>query len=293
MEQRTSNVKAWVEAMRLRTLPVSIAGVLAAVGFNLANGTFKPLPAALCLVFALLCQIASNFANEYFDYKSGRDRSGREGPRRGVTEGDLTPGSMLAAVWITLFLAAATGLSLVAWGGWWLIAIGLIIGLFALAYSAGPYPLSTHCMGEVAVVVFFGIVPVNFTYYVQALEWSGAVFAASIGVGLMGANVLIVNNWRDREEDKSVGKHTLANTLPEWLACGLYLINAFAGALLTLPMWVGKGTTWLRAPIAYLIASYFIYRQLCHREGHALNPLLGLTAILMLTYIAIFIASAL
>lgn len=286
-------LKAWVEAMRLRTLPVSVAGVLTAVGFNISDGTFKFLPAALCLLFALLCQIASNFANEYFDYKSGRDRSGREGPRRGVTEGDLSPQSMLVAVALTMLLAAATGLSLVAWGGVWLIAVGLIIGLFALAYSAGPYPLSTHCMGEVAVIIFFGIVPVNFTYYVQSLSWSTEVLIASVGVGLMGANVLVVNNWRDRFDDAIVGKHTLANALPRRVALAIYPVNAVVGAMLTLPLWYGMSVAWLLVPIAYIAASMLIFSRLCRYEGHALNPLLGLTAISMLAYISVFIIAAL
>ncbi|MDE6121273.1 MAG: hypothetical protein K2F63_05735 [Muribaculaceae bacterium] len=93
------NIKAWIEAMRLRTLPVSVAGVLMAVGFNIGDGTFDALAAISCMVFAILCQIASNFANEYYDYRAGRDRAGREGPRRGVTEGDLTPSSMKRATY--------------------------------------------------------------------------------------------------------------------------------------------------------------------------------------------------
>lgn len=143
--------RAWIEAVRVRTLPVSVAGVLTAVAYAVANGTFKALPSALCLVFALLCQTASNFANEYYDYRAGRDRVGREGPRRGVTEGDISPAAMKAATYGVLVVAAIVGLSLTLWGGMWLIAVGALIGIFALAYSAGPWPLSTHCMGEVAV----------------------------------------------------------------------------------------------------------------------------------------------
>ncbi len=115
--------------MRLRTLPVSMAGVAVAVGFAEAHGTLVPWVAAVCLFFALLCQIASNFANEYFDYKAGRDAPGREGPRRGVTEGDITPGAMKAAITLTLILSALAGLSLAWHAGWWLIAAGVAIGL--------------------------------------------------------------------------------------------------------------------------------------------------------------------
>ena len=115
--------------MRLRTLPVSLAGVIMAWGFNFLNDNFNFIPAILCLLFALLAQISSNFANEYYDFKSGLDRKGREGPRRGVTEGDITPGAMKAATYGTLALACVIGCSLIYYGGWWLLPIGIFIAL--------------------------------------------------------------------------------------------------------------------------------------------------------------------
>ena len=149
-----SKLACWVEAMRLRTLPVSVAGVIGACGYALLDGKFKPAVAVLCLLFAVLAQIASNFANEYYDFKGGLDRKGREGPRRGVTEGDLTPGAMKAATFVTLGLACCVGLSLLLWGPWWLILAGVAIALGVLAYSTGPYPLSHHGLGEVAQFAF-------------------------------------------------------------------------------------------------------------------------------------------
>ena len=120
-------LKPWIEAMRLRTLPVSVAGVITAAGYAIHAGCFLWTPALLCLLFAILCQIASNFANEYYDFKAGRDRVGREGPRRGVTEGDITPQGMKRAIFGTLAAAAITGLSLTYWGGLWLIIAGTAI----------------------------------------------------------------------------------------------------------------------------------------------------------------------
>ena len=178
--------------MRLRTLPVSIAGVITAVGFALHDRVFQWLPALLCLLFAVLAQIASNFANEYYDYRDGLDRAGREGPRRGVTEGDITPGAMKRATYAVLALACVIGLSLIYWGGWWLLPAGIVIALGAIAYSAGPYPLSRHGLGEVAVMFFFGIIPVNLTYYIQADAFTMPVLLGSVAIGLMGANVLVV-----------------------------------------------------------------------------------------------------
>ncbi len=281
--------RAWIEAVRVRTLPVSVAGVLTAVAYAVANGTFKALPSALCLVFALLCQTASNFANEYYDYRAGRDRVGREGPRRGVTEGDISPAAMKAATYGVLVVAAIVGLSLTLWGGLWLIAVGTLIGIFALAYSAGPWPLSTHCMGEVAVFFFFGIIPVNLTYYVNALAWSTDVLAASAAIGLMGANVLIVNNYRDADDDKAVGKHTLANTLGRGFMPYLYAANAFIAVALMLPSWLAMPLWWLAAPAAYLAFACTIALKMPHLQGHKLNPFLGITAMSMFVYSIMFL----
>lgn len=281
--------KAWIEAMRLRTLPVSIAGVLTAVGFNIADGTFNAVPATLCLIFALLCQTASNFANEYFDYRAGRDKAGREGPRRGVTEGDITPKSMLHATYALLCLAALIGLSLTYWGGAWLIAVGAAVFIGALAYSAGPYPLSTHCLGEVAVIFFFGLVPVTLTYYLQALSWNWPVVAASLAIGLMGANVLVINNYRDIDDDRATGKHTLATSTPPQTMPALYILNAIAAMLLMLPVWLAMPRAALIVPIAYIVAASIISRKMATLKGRQLNPLLGLTAISMSTYALLFL----
>lgn len=138
----------WIEAMRLRTLPVSVAGVVTALAYNLKFGNFNAVPWVICLLFAVMAQVASNFANEYFDYKEGRDKPGREGPRRGVTEGEISPGAMKRAVYITLGLACCLGLSLVGWGGWWLLAVGAFVAVGVFAYSAGPFPLSTNGLGR-------------------------------------------------------------------------------------------------------------------------------------------------
>lgn len=285
----TKKIKAWIEAMRLRTLPVSIAGVLTAVGFNIADDTFDWVPALLCLVFALLCQIASNFANEYFDYRAGRDRIGREGPRRGVTEGDITPKQMFRAVFFVLCMAAFIGLSLTYWGGAWLIGVGALIFIGAMAYSAGPFPLSTHCLGELAVIFFFGIIPVTFTYYLQAHAWNWPVLSASIAIGLMGANVLIVNNYRDIDDDRAVGKHTLANTLPRRSMPTLYIINAVSAVLLMLPVWLELPSASLAVPALYIIAAAAIAVRMAKSTGRKLNPLLGMTAVLMSVYALLFL----
>ena len=156
-------VKIWLECFRLRTLPVSMSGVIIAIGIAKWHHQFKWQPALLCLAFALLAQIASNTANEYFDYKKGTDKPGRVGPRRGVTEGDIRPETLRNVTFGLLALAGVVGCCLIPYGGWWLLPVGIVIALAALAYSTGPYPLSYHGLGELTVFIFFGLVPVNLT----------------------------------------------------------------------------------------------------------------------------------
>ena len=288
-----SKISCWIEAMRLRTLPVSVAGVIGACGYAVLDNKFSWPVAVLCLLFAVLAQIASNFANEYYDFKGGLDRKGREGPRRGVTEGDITPGAMKAAVFVTLGLDCAIGLSLLLWGPWWLIPIGVAIALGVLAYSTGPYPLSHHGLGEVAVIFFFGIIPVNLTYYLMAGGFTLTVFLGSLALGLMGANVLIINNYRDYDDDKAVGKKTLIVMIGRKWGGRLYEFNAIAAYILLLTVWIPLKPNWLMVfPILYLVLSFILTHLLTHRQGARLTPVLGMTACLMLLYSILFTATA-
>lgn len=286
-------IKYWVEAMRLRTLPVSVTGVLMGTTYAVGQGCFKWAPAVLCLAFAVLAQIASNFANEYFDFTAGRDQKGRQGPRRGVTEGEITPHAMRRAIGIALFMAACCGLCLVAWGGWWLIAVGLAVGLGVFAYSAGPYPLSTHGWGEVGVIVFFGLVPVAFTYYLQAGDFDTYVWFVGLGTGLWGANVLIVNNYRDMEDDAAVDKRTLCVRFGRRAMRWLYTANVLAGAVCLHPVWEGGGEAGNYIFIVSMVMLFSNGNGLKTCTGAALTPVLARCSVLMfLAAVAILIATA-
>lgn len=288
---RRSAAACWIEAMRLRTLPVSAAGVVMAAALGVAHGQVRWLPWTLCLIFALLAQIASNFANEYFDFRDGLDRKGRVGPRRGVTEGDITPRAMLTATILTLGIAAAIGCTLIYWGGWWLLAAGIVIVLGALAYSAGPYPLSRHALGEVAVILFFGIVPVTLTYYVISGAVTPAVWFTALSTGLLGANILIVNNYRDIADDKAVGKTTLATIIGPKATLLLYLIDGVAAVGLMMPQWRQMPAGWQSAPELTFIIIVLLWLRIRKAKGAALNPMLGATAMVMLLYALAFLAA--
>lgn len=277
-------MKEWIEAMRLRTLPVSVAGVVGGTACALFHHGFSLLPFLVCLFFAVLAQIASNFANEYYDFKNGLDKKGREGFRRGVTEGDITPHAMKRALIFTLGLAACVGGTLIIWGGWWLIFIGLAIGAFVLAYSTGPFPLSHNGLGEIAVFIFFGFIPVFFTQYVQTgyfyLDSTTVLTAAAIG--LMASNVLIVNNYRDAEDDSEVGKLTSVVILGKKFMSTVYYVNGiFAAAFLamassSLPLWVSAG--WL----TYFAFHTMLWGKLSSLKGRSLNDILKWTSIILL-----------
>lgn len=271
--------------MRLRTLPVSVAGVFAGWGCAAFYGSFRLLPALICLLFAVTAQIASNFANEYYDYAQGLDRKGREGFRRGVTEGDISPEAMKRATYALLLFDCMLGCSLIIWGGWWLIPVGILIAIFAICYSAGPYPLSQHGLGDLAVVIFFGFVPVVFTSYVQTQHWDWHSIAVpiSLAIGLLAANVLIVNNYRDMEDDRAVGKKTLVVILGRKAMAGVYLANGILALLLIiLALSPFRSAIWLFPAGILFILLLLLHHQLTSRRGSALNPVLGQTALLLL-----------
>lgn len=279
------NIKAWIEAMRLRTLPVSVAGVISAAGCAAYYNSFKPLPFLICLVFALLAQIVSNFANEYFDYRNGLDRKGRQGFRRGVTEGDISPSAMRNATFGLLAVDCLVGLSLLHWGPWWLILVGIAICIFAIAYSTGPYPLSHHGFGDIAVIIFFGLVPVLLTTFVLTGSWEmlPVTLPVSIAIGLMGANVLIVNNYRDADDDRAVNKFTTVVIFGRKKMGLVYFINGLLAVILIEVATIGRiPIIWQIFPLVYINLHYLLWVKLRNSEGAELNPVLGQTARLML-----------
>ena len=287
-------LKIWLECFRLRTLPVSMSGVIIAIGIAKWHHQFKWLPALLCLAFALLAQIASNTANEYFDFKKGTDKPGRVGPRRGVTEGDIRPETLRNVTFGLLALASVVGCCLIPYGGWWLLPVGIVIALAALAYSTGPYPLSYHGLGELTVFIFFGLVPVNLTYYVMALRFDPLVLLFSIAIGLLGVNVLLVNNYRDVEDDREAGKKTQTVMRGRPITAFAYLLNGYLGMAILAVFWFMIGymhllPTWtLAIPVLYLVMHTATWYKLRHRDGAALNPLLGATARNMLIFTLLF-----
>ena len=206
---RESRIGIWVGAARPRTLPAAFAPVIVGSALAWHDGVFVLPAALLCLGFSVLVQVGTNFANDYYDFVRGADTAARVGPRRAVAAGLITPAAMKAAM-IGVFAAAfLVGLGLVAWGGPWLIAIGVASIVCGIAYTGGPFPLAYHGLGDVFVFVFFGLVAVGGTYFVQAGDLGANAVLAGIPIGLLAANILVVNNYRDVETDAAANKRTL------------------------------------------------------------------------------------
>lgn len=251
-------------AARPRTLPAAVAPVLVGTALAWRAGAFDALAASVCLVFALLIQIGANFANDYYDFKHGADTEERVGPRRAVATGGVKPAAMHRAMWLTFGAAFFLGLSLVAWGGWWLVVIGVLCIISGIAYTGGPWPLGYYGLGDLFVFVFFGLVAVCATFYVQAGTITGEAVLAAAAIGVLTVNILVVNNYRDVETDRKAGKHTLVvrwgKRFSEWqfaaahvLACAIVIALALAGffslaaALLVTPILAGCGVVQWRA----------------------------------------------
>jgi 1,4-dihydroxy-2-naphthoate octaprenyltransferase len=200
----------WVGAARPRTLPAAVAPVLVGTALAWRDQSADFAAAALCLGFALLVQIGTNFANDYYDFMKGADTAARVGPRRAVAAGLVAPTTMRWVMWATFAAAFACGLGLLAWGGPWLLVIGIASILCGVAYTGGPWPLGYHGLGDVFVFLFFGLVAVSTTYFVQTARVSVDALVAGVPIGLLAANILVVNNYRDVETDRAAGKRTLA-----------------------------------------------------------------------------------
>lgn len=203
------NLKPWVMASRPRTLPAAIVPVLVGSALAASNQGFSWLPALVCALFSLIIQIGTNFANDYYDWKQGADTEERTGPTRAVASGQVSPGTMKAVAFATLFTGFLVGMTLVYWGGWWLVIVGILSVLSAVAYTAKPIALGYRGLGDVFVIGFFGFVAVSFTTYVQVGYFPPSVWPTGLAIGLLANNLLVVNNYRDRDSDAQAGKKTL------------------------------------------------------------------------------------
>jgi len=207
--RETIPLRIWAMAARPRTLPAAIAPVLVGTALAGSEGDFRPLAFAAALVASVFIQIGTNLSNDYSDARRGADTEERLGPVRVTAGGLVPPRKVLVATWLAFAIAVAVGAYLIALVGWELLAIGAASILAGILYTGGPRPYGYEGLGEVFVFLFFGVVAVTGSYYVQTEELSGLALALSVPVGLLAAGVLLVNNIRDIDTDRRAGKRTL------------------------------------------------------------------------------------
>lgn len=286
-DARPSRVRLWILAARPRTLPAAIAPVLAGTAAGVADGgSLRVLPFLAALVGALLIQIATNFANDYSDFHRGADTHERLGPTRVTQAGLISPAAVLRAIVITFALATLVGVYLVWVGGWPIVAIGVASIICALAYTGGPWPYGYHGLGELFVFVFFGLVAVGGSAYLQTDTLTPLALAAAVPVGLLITNILVVNNLRDLETDRAAHKRTLAVRIGDRATRRQYALLAVLAYVAPVVMLLsGLASAWVLLP---LLTIPLIYRAvsaiLGGLSGSALNIMLERSGKLQLLY---------
>ena len=277
-------------AARPKTLAAGIAPVIIGAAMAGADRRFHALGALCALAGAILIQIGTNFANDYFDAAKGSDTKERIGPVRVVQAGLISPGAMRLAAALVFLAACAPGLYIVWRGGWPFVAIGLVSILCGVLYTGGPYPLGYLGLGDLFVLAFFGPIAVGGTYYVQALALPPEVAIAGIAAGLFSVAILTVNNLRDIEQDRQAGKRTLPVRFGRTFARIEYAVAFIvAGAAIPLLLAWRTGRWGVMASILALAAAVPTIRTVFTKTGGpALNTALARTGQLLLLFAILF-----
>lgn len=280
-----ASFKIWLEATRPKTLPAAVAPVLLGTAMAQQIGSMQLVPAVICLGFALLVQIGTNFANDYLDGIKGTDTEARLGPRRAVATGLVAANTMKWAAIGILAVAFCLGLSLIAFGGWQLLAVGVASVVCAWIYTGGPYPLAYNGLGDVFVVLFFGLIAVGCTYYVQVGDVSREVMLLGFACGLIVNNILIVNNYRDIDEDRQARKRTLVVILGRrWALFQYALTLLFAAGVIVWLAGQGFGR-WILLGLFSLGFGFFLLKQLARAsDALAFQAALKGAALVVVTY---------
>ncbi|MGC8774095.1 MAG: 1,4-dihydroxy-2-naphthoate polyprenyltransferase [Chlorobaculum sp.] len=275
ISSKPSAFQAWMLAIRPKTLPAGAMPVVIGSALAAASGVFKPLPALVALICALGIQIATNFINEIYDFRKGADTAERLGPTRTVAAGIITEQTMTRvsiALGISVFVL---GMYLVAIGGWPILLIGVLSLLFAWAYTGGPFPIAYSGLGDVFVFIFFGLVAVGGTYYVQALSLPMEVLVAAAAPGAFSVCILLVNNIRDIDTDRKVGKMTLPARIGAPAARALYVALAVLAYLVPFYMINTGYSPWCLLSLLSIPLAIGMVRTLYASEGRALNAVLA------------------
>jgi len=290
----TSKTNAWILASRPRTLAAAIVPVVVGSAIAINDFKFNALAALIALLCSLLIQIGTNFVNDLFDFLRGSDKADRVGPQRATVSGLLSVNEMKFGIYFSFGLSFLLGLYLIIHSGWFILIIGILSILAGIAYTAGPFPLAYNGLGDIAVFLFFGFVGTVGTYYVQANEFSAMAFWASVPVGALITNILVVNNYRDREEDSSNGKRTLIVIFGEKFGRFQYLFFMLISySILFIVYFTFKKEIFVFLPLLSLPLAVKLIRMIYTKRGSELNKTLELTAKLSALYGLLFAAGIL
>lgn len=281
--------QAWLLAARPKTLPAAVGPILVGAALALADGVFQAGPVLAALLCALLLQIGSNFANDYFDFFKGADTHERMGPTRVTSAGLLTPDAMRWGMVVIFGAASLVGLYLIWEGGWPIFIAGVAALVAAIAYTGGPFPFGYYGLGDLFVFIFFGLVAVCGTYYVQAHTLPATVISAAVPPGLLITAILVVNNLRDLETDRRANKRTLAVRLGRRGTQLEYLLLVLFAYLTPLWLWLGAAQKpWVLLPWLTLPLALLLLRAVFTAQGKILNSTLAGTARLSLLFSILF-----
>jgi len=284
-----SRLQVWILAARPKTLPAGIAPVVIGTAMAHTGGGVHWVSALAALAGALLIQIGTNFANDYFDFKKGSDSGQRLGPMRVTQSGLVAPETMRRATVLVFAVAILIGLYLVWRGGWPILVIGLLSVLFGILYTGGPFPLGYNGLGDLFVLFFFGPVAVGGTFYVQTLDISWAVLISGLAPGLFSVAILTVNNFRDINNDRASGKRTLAVRFGRQFSLYEYGLSLFLACLIPIVLVVYyEGRTFSLLAVLTIIPAIVAMRKVARVSGRDLNECLAGTGRLLLVYSVIF-----
>lgn len=279
------SLSAWVLAARLKTLPAGAAPVLVGSAACAAEGSFALLPALAALFGALWIQVGTNFANDLFDYLKGADTEERAGPARAMQAGLLTKRQVTVGTVASFAFAALCGVYLIYVAGWPIVIIGVASILSGLAYTGGPWPLGYHGLGDLFVFIFFGLVAVTGTHFVQSGEWSLLALLCAIPVGFLSTAILVVNNTRDARTDVKADKRTLVVRFGERFGRREYAALVWGAPAMSFVIGHMLQSLWIFLTLLAVPLAFKLTRKMYRTEpGPALNPLLGQTAQLLLAY---------
>jgi 1,4-dihydroxy-2-naphthoate polyprenyltransferase len=290
-----SHLRLWLVAARPRTLPAAIAPVIVGTALAVTEDVFEPLRFVAALVGSIFIQIGTNLANDYSDARRGADTEDRLGPVRVTAGGLMPPRRVLVGTWVAFGIAVAAGSYLAAVAGWELLVVGVVSIAAGVLYTGGPRPYGYEGLGELFVFVFFGLVAVGGSYFVQTEDLRWEAVALGVPVGLLAAAILVVNNVRDIETDRRAGKRTLAVRLGRERAAGAYawmLILSYLSILMVNSL--SDLDLWVLAPLLSMPLVPTLVRTLrTRRDGPALNKLLADTGRLLAVFSALLAAGLL